>query len=59
MEQETAKSFLDLDPEERSEFIQRQLEARIRYHEQRAREQAARRARRQRWLGWLPFYSKR
>jgi hypothetical protein len=55
MKQETTKSFLDLDPKERSELVQRQLAERIRYYEKRDRERAARRARRQRWLRWLPF----
>ena len=52
MERKTT-SFVDLDPKERHEVIQRQLAARIRFYEQKDRERAARRERRQRLLGWL------
>ena len=49
----STKSFVDLDPEERSEVIQRALANRIRFYEQQAAQRAARRERRQRMLGWL------
>ena len=49
----TKKSFLSLSPEEMDEVVRRDLVAWIEHHERRAEERARRRARRQRWLGWI------
>jgi hypothetical protein len=49
----TKKSFLSLSPEEQDEVVHRDLVSQIEYYERRAEERARRRARRERWLGWL------
>ena len=59
METRTTKSFVDLEPEERHEVVQRALASRIRFYEQQAAQRARRRERIRRLLGLFRLPSSR